>query len=75
MTAVMYAFEYLFSIPIFGLIFYILNKILVGIAPIATPGVLTDLADHLWIIAVIIYIIFGIFWLPRKINERNEWGN
>lgn len=74
MTAVIYAFEYLFAIPIFGFLFWILNGILIQIAPVSSKGPLFQLASHLWVGAIIVFILFGIFWLPRKIKERNEWG-
>ena len=75
MTAVRYAFDYLFGLGLFGFIYWILNGIKSVMQTTASLDSTTlpvyDLANLLWTGALVIYLIFGAFWLPKKIQE--EW--
>jgi len=68
-TAVIYVFDYIFGIPIFGFMWWLLNGILVEIKVVSATGDVLTLANYFWTAALIIYILFGAFWLPRKIKE------
>ena len=75
MTAIRYVFDYLFGLGLFGFIYWILNGIKIvmqgqaSLSSTTTP--VYDLANLLWTGALIVYLIFGAFWLPKKIQE--EW--
>ena len=75
MTAVRYVFDYLFGLGLFGFIYWILNGIKIVMQRSSSFGSTTlpvyDLANLLWAGALIVYLIFGGYWLPKKMQE--EW--
>ena len=71
-TAVWYAFDYLASIPVFGIVYYMLNIILVDMSGISMRGDVYDLANYVWVAAIVIHIILGAFWFLNKIKENQN---
>ena len=69
MTSVLYVIDYFIGFPLLGIIFYVLNGILVDILVLAPDGDLLNFANMIWGGVLILYIIVGFFWLPRKIKE------
>lgn len=69
MTAVMYVFDYLFGFAVFGFLYWLLNGVLVSFRSLSASGSLLSWANYLWFGAVVIYLVFGVFWLPRKLKE------
>jgi hypothetical protein len=68
-TSILYVLEYFAGFPIFGLIYWILNGILVDISVVSTNSVVTDFSSMIWTGSLVIYIIVGALWLPSKIKE------
>ena len=73
-TGVMAAFDYLFGLGVFGFLYWLLNGILVEIRPVSETGDLLTFANWLWWGAIVLYLIFGMFWLPRKVKEYPPGG-
>ena len=69
MTSVMYVFDYMFGIGMFGFMYWLLNGILVNFKPLSSTGTLFDWANYLWFGSLVAYLVFGAFWLPRKLKE------
>lgn len=67
-TSIIYAFEYLMGFPIFGLVYWILNGILVEFRSVSVQDDVYLFANWMWSAAVIIYVIFGMFWFYRSIK-------
>lgn len=68
-SSIGYAFDYLMGIMVFGLIYGILNLIFVQLQVMKSAGDLLSYVNTMWWGAVIVYIVFGFFWLPAKIKE------
>jgi len=67
-TSVLYAFEYLMGLAIFGLIYYLLNGILPEFALISTQDDVYQFANWSWNAAVVVYLLFGMFYFFRSIK-------
>ena len=69
-----YAFDYLFGLGIFGLIYWLLNGIKVLTIANLSPfdADLMLFINIMWGAGVVIYLIFGAFWLPNKLREWEE---
>ena len=68
-TSILYILEYIIGFFIFGIIYGILNGIVGDISVVAVEGSITNYANMFWTGSLIVYIIMGLFWLPRKIKE------
>ena len=68
-TAVLYAVEYFIGFPIIGVVYYVLNGILAEFLSLAPSGDVLTFANMIWSGVLIIYIVVGLFWLPRKLKE------
>jgi len=73
-TAALYALDYLGGLAIFGLAYYVLNGILVEFQLIGTDNLVTEYANMFWTGALVIYLVLGLFWLPRVLKEWREGG-
>lgn len=62
-------FDYLFGLGLFGLVYWLLNGILVELRVLSATGDVYTLANFLWAGALVVYLIFGIFWMVRKLKE------
>ena len=69
MTAVRYVFDYMFGLGIFGLTYWLLNGILVEFRSVSSPGDVYDWGNYVWWGSLVVYLVFGAFWLPRKLKE------
>lgn len=67
-TAVMYAFEYLMGFPFFGLVYWIMNGILVDLRSISVQDTVFQYGNYIWAACVVIYIVFGIFYFIRRLK-------
>lgn len=72
-TSVYYAFDYIFSIAVFGFLFSILSVIILAFANICSAGTLKDFALYMLSGSLIVFLIFGPFWFFNKLKEG--WGN
>lgn len=70
-TAVMYAFEYMLGIPIFGITYWILNGILVDLRVMSVQDTVFSYANYIWAATVVFYILFGIFYFLRRLRTWN----
>lgn len=68
-TSVGYAMDYIIGLGLFGLIWGILNLIYVPLTALKSPGDLLTIANVMWTGSLVVYLVFGAFWLPRKIKE------
>lgn len=73
-TSVMIALDYFFGLGVFGFIYWLLNGILPSFMSISENTPIYTFAIWLWHGSLVLYLVFGIFWLPRKIKEYNEYG-
>ena len=73
-TSVGYAFDYIMGLALFGLVWGLLNLMFSQLTAMKTAGDLLTIANVMWDGALVIYIIFGAFWLPRKIKELEHYG-
>lgn len=71
-TASIYALDYFMGFAIFGLVYWFLNGILVEFQVFSATNITYTYATWLWHGSLVIYIVFGIFWLPRVLKE---WGS
>jgi amino acid transporter len=70
-TSVYYAFDYIFSIGVFGFLFTILSIIILAFANIAGASTLKDFATYMLYGSLLIFLIFAPFWF---FNKLKEWG-
>jgi len=68
-TSALYAMEYLIGLPIFGLTYWVLDGIIPAFSIISTQDTVYTFAWYCWDAAVIIYLIFGMFYLYRSIKS------
>jgi len=67
-TSSVYVFEYLAGLFFFGIMYWILNGILPAFADMSSTGYVFDLAGYIWKGAVLIYLIFGIWYFIIRIK-------
>ena len=68
-TSVSYAFEYFIGLMVFGLLWWMFNGILPEIGVVSVQGDVFRLSQYLWEGSVVVYLIFGMFYLWRRIKE------
>ena len=73
-TSVGYAFDYIIGLALFGLVWGILNLIFAPLTVLKSADDLLTLANVMWDGSLVIYLIFGAFWLPRKIKEWDYYN-
>jgi len=73
-TSVAYALDYIIGILLFGLVWGILNLAMSPMAVLMEAGDLKTIANIFWYGTLVIYLIFGAFWLPRKIKEWDYYS-
>lgn len=61
--------DYLIGYVFFGIIYWLLNGVLVDLRVVSVTDYVYDFANYVWAATVVLYIIFGTFWLIRKIKE------
>jgi len=71
-------FVYIVGIAVFGVTYYIIDGMLDAILStnVGESGIVMDLFIYLWAGILIIYLIFGGWWMIRKYNEteyRSEY--
>lgn len=70
-----FVIDYVIGLGIFGFVYWILDGGFVTEiiqADIATQGDVLNLYMYIWAGFVIVYLMFGAMWLPRRINEWRE---
>jgi len=68
-TSAIHVLDYLLGLGAFGIVRWVLNGIIEDLQAIGTQNLVTSYANHMWTFALLLYIVVGIFWLPRKIKE------
>lgn len=68
-TSVIYATEYIIGLVVFGLIFWLLDGILIDFVGVSTRDTVYYFAWYTWDAAVIIYLIFGMYYFYRSIKR------
>ena len=68
-TAVTAALEYFIGFPIIGVVYWILNGILVSFRVLTVDSDLLQFCNYMWYGSLVVYLVFGVFWLPRKLKE------
>ena len=68
--------QYLAGLVVFGAVYWIMDGILTEIkgTGLAVAGDAYNLLLYLWVGIIIIYLIFGGWWVVRKYNERQYMG-
>ena len=69
-TAVWAVLDYLAGFFIFGILWVIFDSVLPDIFNYAPQGTVYTLAVFLWRASVVVYLIFGPFYLFGKLKER-----
>ena len=69
-------FMYLTGMAVFGFFYHLLDGILDDIlaSGVGESGTLLDLLLYLWAGMLIVYLIFGGWWMIRKYNESQYRG-
>lgn len=64
-------FEYLLGIGVFGFTYWLLNGILDTIVDtgIHESGTIFDLLFYVWVGVLLVYLIFGGWWMIRRYDE------
>jgi len=73
-TSVMIALDYFFGLAVFGFLYWLLNGIVPEFMAISETNAIYNLAVWLWHGSLVLYLVFGIFWLPRKLKEYDNWN-
>jgi len=74
-TSAVLIFEYLAGFWFFGLIYWILNGILPELQGISLKTNIYTLGNYLWTGALLIYLVFGIWYLIIKIKTWQYFNN
>lgn len=67
--SVVHAFEYLIGLAVFGLLYWLLNGILVEFKFISVTGYVYQFANYVWAAIIVIYLIFGMIYLWSRLKE------
>ena len=67
-TSVLYAFEYMLGIPFFGISYWVLNGLLIDLRVMSVTDTVYQYANLIWAGAVVVYMIFGIFYFIRQVK-------
>jgi len=64
------------GLAVFGFTYWLLNGILAEIVALGIhkTGTIFDFLNMMWTGAILIYLIFGGWWLIRKYNEKQYMG-
>jgi len=68
LTSVIYAFEYMIGLAVFGFFYWLMNGILVEFQFISVQDTTYTLAMFFWAGILIVYIIFGIWYFIIRIK-------
>lgn len=68
--------EYLAGLTVFGFVYWLMDGIMDNLraSGIGEGGSVYDLLFFLWAGILVVYMIFGGWWLVRKYNEREPFG-
>lgn len=69
-------FVYMVGIATFGFFYWLLDGLLTTMIDtgVGKTGLILDLLLYTWTGAIIIYLIFGGYWVIRKYNEKEYRG-
>lgn len=70
------AMQYLAGLPVFGFIYWILDNIVTELdaTGVGLTGDTYTFLLFLWTAILIVYLIFGGWWVVRKYNEQEYIG-
>lgn len=68
--------KYMIGLAFFGFVYWLFNNIMdeLKATGISETGNVYDLLMYFWGGIVIVYIVFGGWWLVRRYNEREHMG-
>ena len=69
MTAVRYVFSYIAMYAVIGLLYWILNDLLVTLRSQSETTGAYDIANFLWGGSLVLILVLSTFWLFRKLKE------
>ena len=72
--SMLHVLEYLGGLCFFGLIYWLLDGILVELQGVSETGNTYDLMLYIWIGIIVIYVLFGGIWVIRKYSEPEYGG-
>jgi len=73
-TSIGYAMDYIVGLALFSLVWGILNLIFVPMTVLKSADDLLTIANILWTGSLVVYLVFGAFWLPSKVKEWDDFG-
>jgi len=70
MSAARHALDYIFGLGIVGFIWAVMNLVIEGVDNgISNTGDVYTLALGIWNVILVLYLLFGAFWLFRVVKE------
>jgi len=66
--------EYLAGIVMFGLMYWLMNGILLDMTGVSITGTTYDFIMLMWKGILLVYLIFGGIWVIRRYNEQETGG-
>lgn len=66
--------SYIAGIFVFGFLYWILDSIQEAMQTYSSTGGVFDLMVYFWAGSLIVYLIFGGWYVVRLYNERNYYG-
>ena len=68
--------KYLIGLALFGFLYWILDGLIIMFTEtgIHTTGTTFNLMHALWTGSLLVYLIFGGWWVIRTYNEKNQYG-
>jgi len=69
-----YVMEYLAGIVMFGLMYWLMNGILLDMTGVSITGTTYDFIMLMWKGILLVYLIFGGIWVIRRYNEQETGG-
>jgi hypothetical protein len=68
-TSIIYVFDYLIGLAVFGIFYAMWNGILVEMQTISSTSIVFDFVNMIWTGALVMYLVLGPFWLFNRIRE------
>ena len=65
---------YIGGIFTFGFLWWLMNGIKNEFEAYSEPGSVFDLMNYFWLGIIIVYLLFGGYWLIRTYNEKQYAG-
>jgi len=68
--------QYGFGVAVFGFMYWLLDGVIDEFLKVNVheTGLIFDLLFYMWAGALLVYLIFGGWWLIRMYNVKHEYG-